>query len=191
MTLHLSNVQYLNEKFPCVFYYQILETYLQSHAFHLIQNLSESKFGFDTLYLSKYFFNVNGYWRPSSSMLPFIISTEKIVILNLKLNPNPNFILFLIQNSCFELSRSSFLVAFSLISKDLGSPPSLGLTGLEHFLVELKWFHTNWTILALFENLLAPTFETRPLFPIACLNSPSQFSFFFFFFTCFICNFYF
>ena len=131
-------------------YYQILDIYLQSLAFHLIQNLShylhfhfsmfpqgmifffdnKNNFGFDILYLSRYLFNVNGNWMPSISILPFIISSEKVASSNFKLNTNPNFILFLTQNSYFALSRSSFLVAFSLILRDLVPPPSLGLTDL-------------------------------------------------------------
>ena len=87
MTLNLSNVQFLNERIPCVCYYQIRDIYLQSHAFHLIQSLShylhfnfsiflkewffynKNNFGFDILYLSRYLFNVNGYWIPSISIL--------------------------------------------------------------------------------------------------------------------------
>ena len=142
-------------------YYQNLDINLQSHAFHLIQSLSHYlHFHFLmlpqgiiffitktilvlTFYICQDLFNVNGYWIPSISILSFVISSEKVASTNLKLNTNLNFILFLIQNSCFALSRSSFLVAFSLILRDFVQPPSLGLTDLLHFPVELKCFHTN------------------------------------------------
>ena len=121
-------------------YYQILDIYLQSLAFHLTQSVSHYlHFHFSMLpqrmiikaiaYLSRYLFNANGYWIPSISILSFIISSEKVASSNIKLKSNPNFILFLIQNSCFALSRSSILVAF-LILGDLVPPPSLGLANL-------------------------------------------------------------
>ena len=103
MTLYLSNVQYLNEEVQCVCYYQIMELYLQSHAFHLMQILSQylhfrfsmlpqgilflikNNFGFDILYLFKYLFNLNTCSIPSSSVLSFIISSEKVFSTNFKL----------------------------------------------------------------------------------------------------------
>ena len=91
---------------------------------------NKHNFGFDILYLSRYLFNVNAYWILSISILSFIIFSEKVASSNFKLNTNPNFILFLIQTSCFALSRSFFLVAFSLILRDLVPPPSRGLTDL-------------------------------------------------------------
>ena len=118
--------------------YLSAESFIYLHFSMLSQGMifffdNKNNFGFDILYLSRYLFNVNGSWIPSISILSFIISPEKVASSNFKLNTNPNFILFLIQNSCFALSRSSFLVAFSLILRDLVPPPSLGLTNYNIF----------------------------------------------------------
>ena len=118
--------------------YLSAESFIYLHFSMLPQGMifffdNKNNFGFDILYLSRYLFNVNGSWIPSISILSFIISPEKVASSNFKLNTNPNFILFLIQNSCFALSRSSFLVAFSLILRDLVPPPSLGLTNYNIF----------------------------------------------------------
>ena len=99
---------------------------------------NKNNFGFDILYLLRYPFNINGYWILSISILSFIISSE-VASSIFKLNPNPNFILFLIQNSYFALSRN-FLVVFSLILRDLVPPLSLGLFNFLTFSCSFQMF---------------------------------------------------
>ena len=47
--------------------------------------LIKNNFGFDILYLFKYLFNLNTCSIPSSSVLSFIISSEKVFSTNFKL----------------------------------------------------------------------------------------------------------